>query len=207
MQRLPILALALTALLSACGGGGGDDGPAGPTPPGNLTYADDPAAYVTGVAIAPNVPSYTGSVTFWSVSPALPAGLSLNTVTGVIGGTPGAAVPTTNYIVSASNSLGGTSTSLSISVTDPSVTAEAVFVADKDLPGTFGVFAVDADGSNLISVSGTAPSGTQVASLAVSSDGETAAWLSDATTPGIQHLWVGKLFGGAPAARSSPAAA
>ena len=60
-----------------------------PAPPVNLTYSDNPALYPVNVPIAPNTPSNGGgAIARYSVSPALPAGLSLDPVTGVITGTP-----------------------------------------------------------------------------------------------------------------------
>jgi len=86
-------------------------------PPANLTYSANPAVYTTGTAITPNTPSSTGgAVTSYSVSPALPTGLSLNTTTGVITGTPTAATATASYVVTASNALGSTTASVSITV-------------------------------------------------------------------------------------------
>jgi hypothetical protein len=89
-----------------------------PAPPTNLTYSSNPANYTLGVAIPANVPSNSGGpVASYSVTPALPAGLSLNTSTGVITGTPTAATPTAAYQVTATNAGGSTSASLSITVT------------------------------------------------------------------------------------------
>ena len=48
--------------------------------PTSLSYATNPAVYTKGVAIAPNSPTVGGgTATAFSVSPALPAGLTLNT--------------------------------------------------------------------------------------------------------------------------------
>jgi hypothetical protein len=71
-------------------------------PPLNLTYSTNPATYMTGTAITPNTPTSSGGpVVSYSVSPALPAGLTLNTSTGVITGTPTAAMAAANYTVTA----------------------------------------------------------------------------------------------------------
>src|SRR5207253_885988 len=48
-------------------------------PPSNLVYPTNPATYTTGTAIPNNVPSSSGgAVVSYSVSPSLPAGLSLS---------------------------------------------------------------------------------------------------------------------------------
>ncbi|BDG05028.1 hypothetical protein AMOR_40240 [Anaeromyxobacter oryzae] len=52
----------------------------------------------------------------YSVLPALPAGLSLNTSTGVISGTPSAVTSTAVYTITATNSAGSTTAGVSITV-------------------------------------------------------------------------------------------
>ena len=101
------------ALLAACSGGTGPS----VEPPSNLTYATHPAVYTVGTAITQNTPSSSGgAVTSYAVFPALPSGLSLNTVTGVISGTPTAVSATATYTVTATNSAGSTTASLNIAV-------------------------------------------------------------------------------------------
>ncbi len=86
-------------------------------PPASLTYATNPATFTVGKAIAADQPSSTGGApTAYSVSPALPAGLILDTATGVVSGTPGAAAALATYSVTASNSAGSTSVALKIAV-------------------------------------------------------------------------------------------
>jgi hypothetical protein len=83
-----------------------------------LSYAVNPASYLVGVPIAPNAPSYdAGTITSFTVSPALPAGLSLNPTTGVITGTPFAPAPATAYTVTGFYSGGSISVPLSLQVT------------------------------------------------------------------------------------------
>ena len=84
--------------------------------PSNLTYSSNPASYIVHTAIAPNIPSVTGTVTSYSVTPSLPAGLLLNAATGVISGTPTAASPAATYTVTAANSVGSTSCGVVIEV-------------------------------------------------------------------------------------------
>ena len=57
-----------------------------------------------------------GVVSNYSVSPALPAGLTLNTANGVISGTPTAAAAVAQYIVAASNSAGQNTTTITLGV-------------------------------------------------------------------------------------------
>lgn len=121
LQSVVFGALTLTF---ACGGGGGGGGSTSTTlqAPTGLTYSVNPAVYTTGVAITPDSPSSGGgAVTSYGVSPALPAGLSLNTSTGVISGTPTTATAQANYTVTATNSAGNTAVSVSITVSAPVV--------------------------------------------------------------------------------------
>lgn len=99
------------------------DAGASPTPttsvqaPSSLSYASNPATYTQLVAITNNTPSSSGGApTSYSVNPSLPAGLSLNTSTGVISGTPTGTQSATNYTIAASNSTGSTQATLSITI-------------------------------------------------------------------------------------------
>jgi hypothetical protein len=111
-MRLTGLLLAIH--LAACGGGGSGSPP--PTPgPSDLVYPSVPVL-VVGTAITPITPTVSGTPTQYAISPAIPAGLSLSPTTGVISGTPTAPAAETSYMVTASNSSGSTSATLSIQV-------------------------------------------------------------------------------------------
>ncbi len=90
-----------------------------PPVPTNLSYSKNPAVYGVGIAITSNTSAVTGTVTHYSANPALPVGLSLDTVTGVISGTPTTGQAATNDTITASNSNGSTTTVLSIAVRNP----------------------------------------------------------------------------------------
>jgi Bacterial Ig-like domain (group 2)/Putative Ig domain/Galactose oxidase, central domain/Kelch motif len=108
----------LLLTLSACGGGGGGgigSPPPTATAPSDLSYSTAPA-FIVGTAIAALTPTVVGDVTSYSVSPTLPAGLSLNTASGVISGTPTSVAAKANYAVEASNSGGSTTAVVSITV-------------------------------------------------------------------------------------------
>ncbi|MCX8471734.1 MAG: hypothetical protein ORN55_08140 [Chitinophagaceae bacterium] len=82
-----------------------------------LTYSSNPANYCLSSAITTNaatLSSSAGTITY-SVSPSLPTGLSINSTTGAITGTPTAAVAAANYTVTANNGCTNTSATLSIS--------------------------------------------------------------------------------------------
>jgi hypothetical protein len=85
------------------------------TAPSALSYLS-PLAATVGTAITPLSPTVTGTVTSYSVSPALPAGLSLNTTSGVISGTPTAASARSTDTITATNSAGNTTFALALTV-------------------------------------------------------------------------------------------
>ncbi|MBK8599405.1 MAG: putative Ig domain-containing protein [Flavobacterium sp.] len=86
--------------------------------PSSLSY-NSPNVYTIGNAISNLNPTISGgAVTSYSISPALPNGLSFNTATGVISGTPTAISGSTTYTVTANNSGGSTTFGLVITVND-----------------------------------------------------------------------------------------
>jgi gliding motility-associated-like protein len=75
-------------------------------PPAGLTYTS-PNVYTVGTAIGTLTPTSTGgAIASYSVSPSLPAGLTINTTTGVITGTPSAVSTQTSYVVTGTNASG-----------------------------------------------------------------------------------------------------
>ena len=85
-------------------------------PPATLAYED--AVYVVGQPIVPNVPTLSGGPpTQFAISPALPDGLAIDPVTGVISGAPTSTQPESAYTVTASNAAGQAQTSLGLTVT------------------------------------------------------------------------------------------
>jgi hypothetical protein len=85
-----------------------------PVAPSGLSYANING--IVGTAISNVTPAVTGTVDSYSISPALPAGLVLNSGTGVISGTPSAAAASDTYTVTATNAGGYASTTLTIGV-------------------------------------------------------------------------------------------
>lgn len=85
--------------------------------PSALTYSSNPATYRIDQAITLNTPTNSGgAVVSYAVSPALPAGLALNTTTGIISGTPTALSTSSNYTITATNTGGSTTAQLNIAV-------------------------------------------------------------------------------------------
>jgi hypothetical protein len=82
-----------------------------------VSYASSYYSFTAGVAAQAISPTVSGgSIVSWSVDPALPAGLSLNTATGTISGTPTAGMAATAYAVTAANSGGDSIAKLIFSV-------------------------------------------------------------------------------------------
>lgn len=85
--------------------------------PSGLTYANEDATYYRDVQIAPNTPTVSGSTPItYSIDPALPSGLALNTSTGAITGTPQVIHAPTVHTVTAQNSVGSTTRPITIRV-------------------------------------------------------------------------------------------
>ncbi|MHA8070060.1 Calx-beta domain-containing protein [Aquirufa ecclesiirivi] len=83
--------------------------------PSGLSYPT-PKVYSVNTVITNVSPTVTGTVTSYSISAALPTGLSFNTTTGVISGTPTVTSPATNYTITATNGTGSTTAVINITV-------------------------------------------------------------------------------------------
>ncbi len=84
--------------------------------PNSLSYTTPNIFYNTVTIGNLNPTSIGGAIVSYSISPALSAGLSFNTSTGVISGTPTVAYPITEYTVTATNTGGSTAANFSITV-------------------------------------------------------------------------------------------
>ena len=87
--------------------------------PSSVTYSPNSFTLTKGTAMTAVTPSSNGGpVTSWSVSPSLPAGLSLDTSTGEISGTPTAITSSASYTITASNTGGSDTATVTIVVND-----------------------------------------------------------------------------------------
>ena len=107
-----LVALALWG--TSCGHSGGT--PAIATAVPTASYGQGLIVLAVGEALAPLTPTSSGGVTSWSIEPALPPGLSFDTDTGEISGTPTARSPLALHRVEASNILGSDTVELGVRV-------------------------------------------------------------------------------------------
>ena len=85
----------------------------------SITYTPSSFTLTKGTAMTTANPTTTGgSVTSWSISPALPAGLSFSTANGSISGTPTAVASSANYTITATNAGGSGTATVTIQVND-----------------------------------------------------------------------------------------
>jgi hypothetical protein len=127
---LAVVAFALPGL-AGCGGGSSGENSGAPVrdglthveSPAGLTYANSAATYFVGNSIAPNTPSSSGgTISTYSVTPALPAGLTLDAHTGAITGAPAEVSSAALYTVTGTNDQGSVMARVQIEV-KPAISA------------------------------------------------------------------------------------
>jgi hypothetical protein len=129
---LSIIRLVGATGCSSSGSDGGENG-VSTDPPSDLRYPEIMGSYIVDTPIVANVPSVTGVVDSFSVSPALPTGLALDGGTGAITGTPRATSGSEEYVVTATNGAGSTETTLYMTVVS---TAGATIQGTLTLPSS-----------------------------------------------------------------------
>ena len=169
LQRLLFTVLmSCVAICVSCGSGSSSAPPAAPS---GLSYPN-PSSATVGTAITPLSPTVTGTVATYSVTPALPPGLSLNATTGVISGTPTASTVEANYSITASNAVSGnTAFDLSLTINPPgtlAISATSLTFANQLLstPSAAQTVAVINIGASALTVSGVTISGAAASSFA-----------------------------------------
>lgn len=85
-------------------------------PPTLLSY-NSPNNLVINSLMTPLNPTVTGVVSSYSITPNLPTGLSIDTTSGTISGTPTILSTSTNYTITATNSFGSINFIIAIAVT------------------------------------------------------------------------------------------
>ena len=117
-----------------------------PAAPTGLGYTS-PLVATAGTAIAALNPAVTGVVASYAVSPALPAGLALNTTSGQITGTPTTATAQATYRVTATNVTGATGFDLTITVNAAVPPAIAIKATPSVQNSAAASFALREDGT------------------------------------------------------------
>ena len=87
--------------------------------PSQVTYNTNTFVETVGTAMTAETPTSSGGVVLtWEIHPTLPAGLSIDSSTGEISGTPTAVSPFTTYTVYANNTGGSATATVDITVND-----------------------------------------------------------------------------------------
>lgn len=125
-------------------------------PPYGLRYSEQDGNYIINQKMTDNIPSFKGTVNSFSVNPDLPSGITLNSTSGIISGTPTSESTTTNYIVKASNDDGYATTTISITVSSTSSTSESGYSIGGTISGltSSGLILQNNSGDNLSITSG-----------------------------------------------------
>lgn len=84
--------------------------------PTSLQYPS-PVVLSANVSNTSYLPTYSGAVTSFSISPALPSGMAFSTSTGAITGTPTVSSAATNYTITATNASGSSTFTMNLQVT------------------------------------------------------------------------------------------
>ncbi len=101
-----------------------------------ISYASSPITAIYGVAITNASPTVTGTVTSYSINPTLPTGLSFNTTSGVISGTPTMISAQTDYTVTANNAGGSATATVSIAIEKKELTIIGATTSNKVYDGS-----------------------------------------------------------------------
>ena len=117
-----------------------------------VSYPHGYYAFQVNTPITALVPNTTGggTVTGWSLSPALPAGLQFDTTSGILSGTPTAPAAAANYTVIATNSGGQNVATLTLAA---SIKGPSILVQPSGqilTPGAVPTFSVTASGTGAL---------------------------------------------------------
>jgi len=126
-------ALAVSAALALAGCGGSGSGATIPLdPPAALGYAPITFDLRRDVVVPPLVPNYQGGAATFTVTPALPSGMAINSATGVVSGLPASALPRTTFTVRAENNQGLVSADFELEIHDAFDAPKFVYALHAD---------------------------------------------------------------------------
>src|SRR3989440_2145465 len=118
---ISLVVAAFMGLALGCNGGTGASIAPSVVAPSNLTYPQATILATVGTPITTDIPTVSGTVASYTIGPPLPSGLSLNSSTGAISGTPSAVASQASYAVTAMNSAGSTTAIVQVTVSAPVV--------------------------------------------------------------------------------------
>jgi gliding motility-associated-like protein len=139
--------------------------------PPSISFASATYNGVINSAISIATINTGGSMVTYSIAPALPAGLSLNTTTGLISGTPTGTLAATTYTVTATNAAGTDTESFTLFID-----------ADTDGDGIGNATDPDIDGDGISNGSDVDPDGDGINDNGTDTDGD---GINDANDPDI----------------------
>jgi hypothetical protein len=117
--------------------------------PPSISYSPTSYSFTVGLPIVSIVSnSFGGAIVNYTVSPALPSGLSINSTTGIISGIPGAVTVSATYTVVAHNSGGTSSVPLTIVVKAPVIVPPNISYSPNTLTATVGTAITPLNPSN-----------------------------------------------------------
>jgi 6-phosphogluconolactonase (cycloisomerase 2 family) len=149
--------------------------------PGPFTYGQGILTAQVGYALAGPVPAFTGAgghADSFSISPAPPAGLAFDTATGALSGTPGAAMAATDYTVTATNSDGSSTGTLTLAVTAATSYPRFAYVGQND--NSLAIYTVEPT-TRQLRILGLADLGTITPSLLAASPDNRLLFVADQT--------------------------
>jgi hypothetical protein len=163
----------------------------------SISYTGSPFSYAVNIAISSLTPTVTGSPTGYTISPALPSGLSISPTTGVISGTATATSAATTYTITANYAVGSPATTtiniqvvnaVTLTITATNITQTYGSVTTSGLAYTYsGWINGDGPGSMIvlptISTTATSTSGAGTYSITVSG-GQAPAYYNIVYAPG-----------------------
>ena len=107
--------VSVAIFLAGCGGGSSGDPGSGSKYQASISYPSSSLVFVVGTTITPVVPTVSQGLASFTISPALPTGLSFNSSNGTVSGTPTATSADTSYTVTASG--GGATATANVAIT------------------------------------------------------------------------------------------
>ena len=114
--------------------------------PTGLMYPQTTISTYVGQPITPDMPAAAGTLTSYTVSPALPPGVSIDPSTGVISGTPTAPASQATYVITGSNAAGSVTASVS-----PTITVTAAPIVLLQLGNQYQISDLQFANSNVLS--------------------------------------------------------